>query len=86
MNSDCDLSKDVVLSNQAGYVARMDELVSKYHLKKIDMTELLCDNYVCKVKIKNKLLYLDGSHLSRAGGNYVADKLNPQLKVELSSR
>ncbi|WP_189509357.1 acyltransferase family protein [Candidatus Methylopumilus universalis] len=86
MNSDCDLSKDVFLSNQAGYIARMDELVSKYHLKKIDITELLCDKYVCKVKNKNKLLYLDGSHLSRAGGNYVADKLNPQLKVELSGR
>ena len=81
MDSDCDLSKEVVLENQGGYVARMDELVSKYHLKKIDIIELLCDKYVCKVKIKNKLLYLDGSHLSRAGGNYVADKLNPQLKV-----
>jgi peptidoglycan/LPS O-acetylase OafA/YrhL len=86
MNSDCDLSTEVVLANQAGYVSRMDELVSKYHLKKIDITKLLCDKYVCKVKIKNKLLYLDGSHLSRAGGNYVADKLDPHLKIELSGR
>lgn len=86
MDSDCDLSKEVALSNQAGYVAKMDELVSKYHLKKIDVTELLCDKYVCKVKIKNKLLYLDGSHLSRAGGNYVADKLNPHLRIELSEK
>lgn len=86
MNSDCDLSKEIVLINQAGYVARMDELIRKYHVKKIDMTELLCDKFICKVKIDNKLLYLDGSHLSRAGGNYAADKLNPELKVELSGR
>lgn len=81
--NECDLSfkEEEVSFNK--YKLNLDKLINKYNLKVIDLHDVLCEGQICKVKVDNQLLYLDSSHLSRAGGAYIANKLNANLKKDL---
>lgn len=73
-NQHCDtpLNVSIERSQKAHEVIR--GLVHKYGYELFDPSGFFCDLKYCKVVDKNTLLYFDDSHITRAGGAYLAAK------------
>lgn len=83
LSHECQLNRNLALLNEKGYRARFNEIVIKYHLKTIDPFDIICNADVCKVQEGSKLFYLDSSHLSNEGGNFIASSIHTSLSKDL---
>jgi peptidoglycan/LPS O-acetylase OafA/YrhL len=72
----CDLPKAVVTQNEQHYRKKIAPIIQKYGLKVIDPIPAMCQEDICPVLIDSKILYLDSSHLSEAGGKFLFDHLD----------
>lgn len=75
----CDLPKTLVTQNEQRYREKIAPIVQKYGLKVIDPMPAMCHEERCPVLNGSKILYLDSSHLSEAGGQFLLEHLDPSV-------
>ena len=75
----CDLKLDAVNQIESNYRIHFDKVVTATKVAVIDPKKALCDQDKCSVMVDSKIFYLDGSHLSKAGGEYLSDRLKDVL-------
>ena len=79
LSQECELSRSLALANEKGYRVKFNEMVTKYKLKTIDLFDIICSSDACKIRDGSKLFYLDSSHLSYEGGNFIASSIHTSL-------
>lgn len=70
----CDTPLTTALARQAGYKEQVGALLKRFKVLEFDPADYLCDDKKCSVFGGNEIFYLDDSHLSRSGGNAIAQK------------
>lgn len=75
----CDLPKTLVTQNEQRYREKIAPIVQKYGLKVIDPMPAMCHEDRCPVLNGSKIMYLDSSHLSEAGGQFLLEHLDPSV-------
>lgn len=73
-NQNCDTPLNVSAERSQNAHEVIRSLVHKYGYELFDPSGFFCDLKYCKVVDKNTLLYFDDSHITRAGGEYLAVK------------
>lgn len=75
----CDLKLDTVNQIESNYRINFDKIVAATKVAVIDPKKALCGQDKCAVMVDSKIFYLDGSHLSKAGGEYLSNRLKGML-------
>ena len=81
--------KETITTDYKKYIERnsfiiniLDEYASKYQVYKIKSGEILCNRQLasrCLAQIESKPLYIDNSHLSSFGGEFISREINKSL-------
>lgn len=81
LSNDCDIPLSLSLSHDAGSREFIKNTLLKFPSVKVyDPYDYLCNKKVCIVSNDNRILYIDGGHLSKEGGKYLADQSHSVLK------
>ncbi len=83
----CDLPLEIAVTNDKNSRQIINEALAGYpHIKTFDPFKYLCESELCKVMTNEKIFYIDASHLSFFGSEYLAqngkDELQELLKYE----
>lgn len=70
----CSIPIKTVVKREEGYRDLISEKLIDYKVKEFDPMKFLCSENQCLVYDSDNILYLDDSHLSRMGGNYIASR------------
>ncbi len=63
-----------------------DDLAKKHSFARVDLSDVLCDEQYCRVKVDGQPLYRDTNHLSKAGSEYVSPLLQTVIRVPTSEQ
>jgi peptidoglycan/LPS O-acetylase OafA/YrhL len=80
----CDIPLQTALARQSGYKERVGAILKRFKVIEFDPASYLCDERKCLVFDESEIFYLDDSHLSRSGGNAIAQRSGHWFANELS--
>ena len=80
----CDIPLQTALARQSGYKERIGPILKRFKVIEFDPASYLCDERKCHVFDKSEIFYLDDSHLSRSGGNAIAQRSSHWFADKLS--
>ncbi len=80
----CDISPQMMLLRQDGYKNRIAATLMHFNVIEFDPVTSICNDIRCVVFDNGKILYLDDSHLSRSGGEYIAGIAGNWFRTHLS--
>jgi hypothetical protein len=72
--ANCDTRLETALARQSGYKGEVDAILRRFKVLEFDPAVYLCDDKMCSVFGRSEIFYLDDSHLSRSGGNAIAEQ------------